>query len=80
MIPVFNYNKDKFGELVQNISNELSSGRVDAGITIKGLNVKVQKPVSGIGISSSEISKEILNSVKNLSTKKIELKKKKVDA
>ena len=80
VIPVFNYNKDKFGELVQNISNELSSGRVDAGIMIKGLNVKVQKPVSGIGISASEISKEILNSVKNLSTKKIELKKKKVDA
>jgi vancomycin resistance protein YoaR len=78
--PIYTVDKKAFETVAQNVSSELSTGRTDAGITIDGLNVNVQKAVSGTGVSASEIKNELNASIKSFNTKKIDLKKKKVDA
>lgn len=78
--PVYTVDKKAFETVAQNISSELSTGRTDAGITINGLDVTVQKAVSGTGVSAKEVKNELTSTIKSFNTKEIDLKKKKVDA
>ena len=80
IVPTYTVDKNKLKAVSLNISNELSSGRVDAEVIITGTKVSVNEPVAGEGISRTDVEKVLLNQIETFSNEKVKLPKKNVEA
>lgn len=75
IVPTYTIDKNKLKAVSLNISNELSSGRVDAEVIITGTKVSVNEPVAGEGISRTDVEKVLLNQIETFSNEKVKLPK-----